>query len=377
MKKVIFLQLNGKSYGGVWQVNKTVGEALINKGYDVSVVSLRDNRNDEVVQHDERLKLRTINEKDLWSTYHFTEMKSVLKKGKVIEFTKMAISRIKHDWILNKDIKTLQEYIRQQKPDYIVNTHYQLLDMIPEEYLKVTIHEQHSDFSSAYEHKATRETLKKYNGKIKFLWLTKATMQDAISEGFQNNYYIYNAVRFETESSADVINNKKLVTICRLSEQKNISLMIEIAEKIFQDNKFKGWVLEIYGDGELKTKLEEKIQNKKQIKLMGKTNDPKDVLLTSSINLNTSLFEGFAMSILEANECGVPTVSLVFGESVYEQIINGKTGIICKGKDDYIKKLAELMNDNNELLDLSRNCKAYSSDYHIDKIIAKWLDLLK
>ncbi len=31
--KIVFLQNKGGNYGGVWQVNKMVGEALINKGY--------------------------------------------------------------------------------------------------------------------------------------------------------------------------------------------------------------------------------------------------------------------------------------------------------------------------------------------------------
>ena len=39
--KILFLQNKGNSYGGVWQVNKTVGEALIHDGYDVAIISIR------------------------------------------------------------------------------------------------------------------------------------------------------------------------------------------------------------------------------------------------------------------------------------------------------------------------------------------------
>ena len=35
MKKVLFIQLIGNSYGGVWQVIKMVGEQLIKEGYEV------------------------------------------------------------------------------------------------------------------------------------------------------------------------------------------------------------------------------------------------------------------------------------------------------------------------------------------------------
>lgn len=377
MKKVIFLQINGKTYGGVWQVNRLIGEELIKHGYDVTVLSLRNNPIGKEVEHDEMLKVKTINEKDPWYTYRTKEFKEALSKGKIFTFTKMAFSRIKHDWILNKDIKTLQEYIRQQKPDYIINTHYQLLDMIPEEYLKVTIHEQHSSFMIAYKHDATRETLLRYNGKVKFLWLTKSALEDAEKAGFVNNFYIYNAVRFTSEKRADVNINKKLIALCRLSDDKNLDQMVDIAEKLFEDKELSGWSLEIYGDGELQQHLKEKIQNKKQIKLMGRTDDSKKVLLESSINLNTSPSEGFSLTILEANECGIPTVCFYFGESVYEEIIDGKTGFICKDEQDYVDKLSTLMK-NAELLDeISINCRKFSENFHIENIISKWLDLLK
>ncbi len=376
-KKIIFLQNKGRSLGGVWQVNRLVGEKLIEKGYDVSVVSLRNNPTDKEVEHDVRLKIDTINKKDLWGTYSFTEMKQILKKGRFFTFVKMIFSRIGYELVIKKDVKSLQALINDEKPDHIITTQYQLLDMIPKNYLSVTIHEQHSDFASAYKHKATRETLLRYNGKIKFLWLTKATMLAANETGFVNNSFIYNAVRFECEKIADVADNKKLITICRLAEQKNLQLMIDIVEEIFVDERFKDWTLEIYGDGPLEEQLRERITNKNQVKLMGITNDPKSALLGSSINLNTSNFEGFAMSILEANECGVPTISLIFGESVYEQIIDEETGAICKNKQEYISRLRELMLDQEKLKYLSKNCKKYSLNFRIDHIIDDWISLLE
>ena len=377
MKKIIFLQINGKSYGGVWQVNKLIGEELIKHGYDVTILCLRNDPIGSEVQHDSNLKVLTINEKDPWYTYRSKEFKECLHKGKIITLFKMAFLRIRHDIILKKDIKTLQAFIREQKPDYIINTHYQMLDMIPSEYLDVTIHEQHSSFAIAYEHEATRETLFKYNGKIKFLWLTEKALEDAIKAGFMNSYYIYNAVRFTSDKRAEVIENKKLIALCRLSEEKNLNMMIDIVEKVFENKSFSDWCLEIYGDGELWQQLEDKIRNKKQIKLLGKTEDGKKALLSASINLNTSPSEGFSLTILEANECGVPTICLNFGESVYEEVKNKKTGLICNNENYYLIKLTQLMSDSAQLENMSKNCREFSTNFHMDKIIDKWLELLK
>jgi glycosyltransferase involved in cell wall biosynthesis len=202
-------------------------------------------------------------------------------------------------------------------------------------------------------------------------------MENAVSKGYVNSYYIYNAVRFKCDKRANVVENKKLVSIARLSQDKSIDLMVDIVMEVFKDKKYKNWTLELYGDGEEENKLRSMISDNKQIKLMGLTNNPKDVLLTSSINLNTSKYEGFSLSILEANECGVPTIAFNFGESTSEQILNGKTGIIALDRDDYVKKLKELMDNYDKLEELSNNAKKFSKDFQIEKIISKWIKLFE
>lgn len=377
MKRILILQNKGKIYGGVWQVNKLVGESLIKEGYDVSIVSIRNEQTDINLEHHPQLKVKTINENGIWYTYKGYEIINEIKKLHFIKAIKMTTSRIKHDIDIKKDIKKLHQFIYEYKPNTIITSHYQLLDMIPKNYLNITIHQQHSAFDAAINHKATKNTLNKYNGKIKFLWLTKNTMEQAITYGLNNNSYIHNAVRFETNEIANVKNNKKLITIARLSEDKRIDIMVDIVKEVFKDNQFKDWCLEIYGSGELEDELIEQINNHPQIKLMGKTTNPKKELLTSSINLNTSPYEGFSLSILEANECGVPTITFNFGESVTEEIIDNKTGIIATNKEDYIKKIKELMLDNKKLISLSKNAKEFSKQFHINNIINKWIELFE
>lgn len=376
MKKVLFIQLIGNSYGGVWQVIKMVGEQLIKEGYEVSIVSLRENHINIKLEHDPKLKLYTINKKDIWeNNYTGREIIKDLNDFHLINFMKKIFIRLKHEISIRKDTKKLQQYICEYNPDYLITAHYQLIDMIPKAYLDRTIHQQHLAFRETINHKATKRVFDKYKDKIKFLWLTKQTMLDAVDYGITDSYYIYNAVRFKTDKIADVINNKKLITIARLSPEKRIDLMVDIVEEIFKDKRFKNWTLEIFGNGTEESLIKKHIKNYKQIKLMGVTNNPKKELLSSSINLNTSSYEGFSLSILEANECGVPTLSLDFGESVHEQILNNQTGIIVESKEDYINKLKELMLDEKKLLQLSKNVKEFSNNFHIEKIIDKWLDL--
>lgn len=76
---------------------------------------------------------------------------------------------------------------------------------------------------------------------------------------------------------------------------------------------------------------------------------------------------------------GVPTITFDIGESTDEEVINGKTGIIVysKKKEDYINELNELMNDNNRLMELSKNAKKYNGNFKIENIIKDWINLFK
>lgn len=369
--KIVFIQNKGGNYGGVWQVNKLVGEALIKDGYDVSIVSIRDDHLGIELEHDDRLKLVTINDKDLWHTHHLEDFKESIQNHHYLEFLKRLYERLLNSFKLKKDKNKLNSYLDETKPDYIVTSHYQILDMLHKKYLNKTFHEQHLSFRESWNHLKTRETLIKYKDKVTYIWLCDNTKDAAIEKGLTNSISLYNAVRFKTNQKSDVVNNKKLITIARLSSQKRIDRMIDIANELFQDKKYVNWSLEIYGNGEEYDYLKSLIKSN-QIKLMGSTNNPEEAFLNSSINLNTSDYEGFCLSILESAECGVPTITFDFGESVNEEIIDGKTGFIAKDKKDYIKKLKTLMDNDNLLNEMSINAKKNNEKFHIDKIIQDW-----
>ena len=376
MKKIIFLQKNGKSYGGVCQVNKLLGESL-SSDYNVSIISFRNNKGNVNLNYDKNILVKAINEKDVWGTYSGTEIANNLKKFKLLTTIKMIISRIKYEFGFKKDAKKMYNYLLNEDPNYIIVSHYQLLDMIPNKLLDRVINVQHSSFENTINHKATRKTLLKYKDKIKFVWLTRKTMESAINYGFTNSSYVYNAVRFKSNKKANVTKNKRLIAISRISKEKNIDLMVKIVKEVLSDCRLKDWKLDIYGNGDknIENNILNLIKDCDNINLRGITNDSKGELLKSSINLNTSSFEGFSLTILEANECGVPTISFDFGESSSEEIINNKTGIIATDVEDYIKKLKELMLNNEKLNFLSNNCKEFSKNFQIEKIRKDWINI--
>jgi len=368
MKKVLFLQIKGKSKAGVWFVNKTIGEELIKKGYDVTILAIRNNQEDITLEHDERLKLHTINPIDLWE----------ISRKKDIKSLKSFIKYIKEHKKLKEDYEKAKEYIRSLNPDYIIASHYQCLDFVPKEFYRKTIYEHHTSFEITKSQRKNIKTLNKYNNKIgKIVWLSKNICKSAIDYGFSNSTYIYNPIKFETNKIANVIDNKKIITITRISSEKRIEKMIELVQNVFQSEKYYNWVFEIYGKEDPELKISNNITNTKQIKMMGMTSAPEEVLLSSSINLNTSSFEGFSMSILEALECGVPTISFNNSEAMTEIIDNNENGFIVEQYNDqeFENKLKTLLDNKNLLKSFSKKAKISSSKFHIEKVIQNWINL--
>ena len=223
----------------------------------------------------------------------------------------------------------------------------------------------------------TLKTFKKYTSKICcFVWLSEKTRQEAVAHGLKNSKCIYNPLSFSEKRCADM-SNKKMIFIGRLSEEKRVHLAIEYFREVVRENGFRDWIFEIYGDGELAEMVAADIQNDSQIIYKGRTDKVNEVLLNSSLLVLTSSFEGMPLVVLEANECGVPTLSYDFGESSKEVIIDGNTGVIVPQNDKDAFKLAmkKLFENEEYCRKLSVQAKKYAETFSIDYIGQQWLNL--
>ncbi|MCM1030186.1 MAG: glycosyltransferase family 4 protein [Oscillibacter sp.] len=174
-------------------------------------------------------------------------------------------------------------------------------------------------------------------------------------------------------------NKKQLIAIGRLSFQKGYDLLLEAVHPVFKVHP--DWILNIYGDGELKQALSEKIQVLKMGKnviLRGNTDDVQGVLRESSIFIMSSRFEGLPMVLLEALACGVPIISFNCKEGPAEICRDG-CGILVPPENvgmltDAIIALIEAPDKRKELQE-----KGWQriKEYYPDRIIGKWLNILQ
>tara|TARA_B110000014_G_scaffold69300_1_gene47315 strand:+ start:102 stop:1244 length:1143 start_codon:yes stop_codon:yes gene_type:complete len=130
-----------------------------------------------------------------------------------------------------------------------------------------------------------------------------------------------------------------LGSVGRLSDQKDPITMIEAFGII--SKPFPNAHLALVGDGELKGKILEKIDQLKlngRIHLTGNKNNPWSVYHSMDLFIMSSIYEGLGRSITEALSCGVPVVCTDV-EGVPEIVRDNITGILVPPKD--ANKLAD------------------------------------
>ena len=130
-----------------------------------------------------------------------------------------------------------------------------------------------------------------------------------------------------------------LGSVGRLSNQKDPITMIEAFGII--SKPFPNAHLALVGDGELKGKILEKIDQLKlndRIHLTGNKNNPWSVYHSIDLFIMSSIYEGLGRSITEALSCGVPVVCTDV-EGVPEIVRDNITGILVPPKD--ANKLAD------------------------------------
>ena len=193
-----------------------------------------------------------------------------------------------------------------------------------------------------------------------------------------NSEVIYNCKSFNSNIKSN-LNNYKFVSCGRLVEQKGFEKLIEIMKLFVAKNK--DYKLDIYGSGELKEILLNKINEYKlneYINIYSESKNIEKIFPKYDLYLNTSIYEGFGLTTLEALECGLP----VFGFDIPANrslIQDNKTGRLIKCYDT--KKYANiLLNtiDNKKILKYYQsNIEENIKKYDISEIIKKWIIVIE
>jgi GalNAc-alpha-(1->4)-GalNAc-alpha-(1->3)-diNAcBac-PP-undecaprenol alpha-1,4-N-acetyl-D-galactosaminyltransferase len=175
-------------------------------------------------------------------------------------------------------------------------------------------------------------------------------------------------------------NRKWAIAMGRLHYQKNFELLLSAFHKIA--DKHPDWQLLIFGEGKLRPKLEDIVENlglTNQVLLPGITNTPISILKRSELFVLSSRFEGLPTVLFEALACGLPVISTDCPSGPREIIRDGIDGVLIPSEDISALAIAmdRLMCDEGERKRLAESAPEGSSRFNLDVITEKWEALLQ
>ena len=165
------------------------------------------------------------------------------------------------------------------------------------------------------------------------------------------------------------------ITACRLAPQKNVFLLIDAFYLIHKKTRFN---LYIYGDGPLKTAINERIMKyniSDRVILMGESDDVLSIMARSKIFVLSSDFEGLSNSVMEALCVGcacIVTDSLGFGNR--ELIKDGHNGILVPTGDpeELSKQMLYVANNAKVGEKLANNARLLYDKCNYNQVYCAW-----
>lgn len=166
----------------------------------------------------------------------------------------------------------------------------------------------------------------------------------------------------------------------RLRPYKNVDVAIKAFNHVVK--KHKNSKLYIVGEGDsyksLK-KLVSQLSLEKSVVFTGFVTDEEKVKILgkSWVVLQPSSFEGWGLTVIEANACGTPVIASNTN-GLRDSVIDGKTGILVpvKNVDILAREMLELTVDSKYRKDLSSESIAWAKQFSWDKSAEKFAKLL-
>lgn len=181
------------------------------------------------------------------------------------------------------------------------------------------------------------------------------------------------------ESCESTTAQKHVLFVGRLRNcAKGVDKLLRIWNKV--EASFADWQLDIVGDGEDRDVLEIQAQDLglKHVTFHGFQN-PASFYQRSRIFCMTSIYEGFGMVLTEAMQHGVVPMAFNSYGSVTDIIDDNINGFLVKpfDEEEYADKLIALMSDEDKYMKMSHAAMTKSVTFSKDIIVEKWCNLIE
>ena len=173
---------------------------------------------------------------------------------------------------------------------------------------------------------------------------------------------------------------KAVVNFCRLTRQKNLALLIDAFNLFHQTHP--DFRLELYGQGELKEELEQKIQAlhlERCAAILPFDPDVHQKIRDCAMFVSSSDWEGWSNSVMEALALGLPTISTDCDFGPRDMIKDHENGILTPvgNAEALAGAIAEIADDPVFSAELSKKALGVWTRFNTNVIGKKWLDLVE
>jgi GalNAc-alpha-(1->4)-GalNAc-alpha-(1->3)-diNAcBac-PP-undecaprenol alpha-1,4-N-acetyl-D-galactosaminyltransferase len=176
------------------------------------------------------------------------------------------------------------------------------------------------------------------------------------------------------------IEKKWIISMGRFVHAKGFDILLPAFASIAR--KHQNWQLIILGDGELRGELEKLKENlglSNEVILPGAIKNPFPILQTAKLFVMSSRNEGFPMAPGEALACGLPVIATDCPSGPSEIIRSGIDGILVPSEDTSALAFAmdSLMSNEEERQKLASFAPEVTARFSLDKIIENWESLIE
>lgn len=376
MKKISILSLH-LGYGGIEKSIIALANLLADK-YNVEIACSYRLYDKPAFNIDKKVKIRYLTRDIAPNKDQFKDAVKNKKIGKIVKEGKKSLNVLK----LRKE--TMINYIKNCDSDIIISSR-DIFDNWLGKYAKtgvVKIGWEHNHFHGNMKY---ANKIVKHAKRLDYFVLVSKELRGYYSDRLKGTkckcVYIPNVID-KLPKYLSRLNKKRLVSVGRLSPEKGPMDLLKIYNRISEVHP--DWTLEIIGDGEERSKMEEYILDNnlsKKVTLHGFRNKDyiDDILHNSSIYLMTSFTESFGIVLIEAMSHGVPCIAFDSAEGARELIDHGENGYLIKDRDfsKYINKVFKLIDDKTLRETIGKNAYEEAKSYTGEVVIKLWIDLLE
>lgn len=369
---IVYLIKQIHSIGGIEKITIQKMNWLAEHSHNVWLITTDQNNQNISFRIDPRINLIDLN-----INYNLQKKRNIL-------------SRIYHG-LLNKikHINKLQNHIDVIKPNVIISTLGNETGIVPNLNTNaIYIAEFHS--TKGYFENRKQKGLRKFIDKYMIKQLHRQIKRyDYFVVLSQSEIPLWNTPNIkaipnfsEQPHFHNTINNckKRVIAVGRLSTEKDFVTLVDIW--YLTNARKKNWHLEIFGDGNERKSIENRINELElndSISLKGFCTDYNIIYKDASLLLMTSIFEGFGLVLTEAHNYGVPTITFECNPGIKDIVINGINGYVIAPRDkvEYAKTVDKVLANNSLLTQLQKG--AYDNSHRFDKdiIMNQWIALFQ